>query len=89
MARIRVPSVLRGLVAGAATVETDAKTIADLPKAIGATHPELAKRLFTPDGSLQEFVNVFLESEDVRHLAASTPLGPSSELVLLPAVSGG
>jgi molybdopterin synthase sulfur carrier subunit len=89
MAKIRVPSVLRPLVDGSRIVETDAATLADLPRAITAAHPALAARLFTAEGSFQEFVNVFLDAEDARHLDPATRLDAASELVLLPAVSGG
>ncbi len=89
MARIRVPFILRSLVDGQAIVETDAATLADLPRAIGGTYPQLAARVFAADGGFQEFVNVFLGGEDARFLDPSTRLDPTSELLLLPAVSGG
>lgn len=89
MARIRVPAVLRPLVGGSPVVETDAATLADLPRSVRAEHPKLAARLFAEDGAFQEFVNVFLADEDARHLDPATPLDARSELVLLPAVSGG
>ena len=89
MARIRIPAVLRPLVDGQRTVEVDAVTLADLRRSIGAAHPELAARLFAADGGFHEFVNVFLGADDARQLDPATPLGPTTELVLLPAVSGG
>ena len=89
MARIRVPAVLRPLVDGQPIVETDAPTLADLSRSIGVSHPQLAARLFAPDGTLKEFVNVFLGGDDARQLDPGTTIGPTAELLLLPAVSGG
>jgi molybdopterin synthase sulfur carrier subunit len=89
MARIRVPTVLRPLVDGQPIVETDALTLADLSRSLGAAYPQLAARLFAPDGTLREFVNVFLGGDDARQLDPGTTLGPTAELLLLPAVSGG
>lgn len=89
MARIRVPAVLRPLVGGQPIVETDALTIGDLSRSIGVSHPQLAARLFAPDGTLKEFVNVFVGGDDARQLDPGTALEPSAELLLLPAVSGG
>jgi molybdopterin synthase sulfur carrier subunit len=89
VAKIRIPSVLRPLVAGQPIVEVDAATIADLRRSIGAAYPQLAVRLFAPDGSFQEFVNVFVGADDARQLEPGTPLSPTAEILLLPAVSGG
>jgi molybdopterin converting factor small subunit len=89
VAKLRVPSVLRPLVDGQPVVVVDATTLADLHRSIRAAHPELAARLFAPDGTLREFVSVFLGADDARQLDPGTVLGPTTELLLLPAVSGG
>jgi molybdopterin converting factor small subunit len=89
MARIRVPGVLRPLVDGQPIVEVDAVTLADLRRSISTAHPQLAARLFAADGGFQEFVTVFVGADDARQLDPATPLGPTTELLLLPAVSGG
>ena len=89
MANLRIPSVLRPLADGQPIVEIDAVSLGDLPRSIGAAYPQLAARLFAPDGTLREFVNVFLGGDDARELDPGTTLGPAAELLLLPAVSGG
>ncbi|HEY8807043.1 MAG TPA: molybdopterin synthase sulfur carrier subunit [Candidatus Limnocylindria bacterium] len=89
MAKLRIPSVLRPLVDGQPVVVVDAVTLADLQRSIAAAHPQLAARLFAPDGTLREFVTVFLGADDARQLDPGTALGPTTELLLLPAVSGG
>ncbi len=89
MVRIRVPAVLRSFVGGAAVIEVDAATLADLPVAIRATHPQLAARLLSDEGTFKEFVNVFVGADDARQLDPSTPLRGATEVILLPAVSGG
>jgi molybdopterin converting factor small subunit len=42
------------------------------------------------DGTLHKFVNVYLNDDDVRYLAAlATPASDSDEISILPAVAGG
>jgi molybdopterin converting factor small subunit len=89
VANLRIPSVLRPLANGQPIVEIDAVSLGDLPRAIRAAYPQLAARLFAADGTLSEFVNVFLGGDDARQLDPRTTLGPTAELLLLPAVSGG
>jgi sulfur-carrier protein adenylyltransferase/sulfurtransferase len=89
VAKLRIPSVLRSLVDGQPIVEIDAVSLGDLRRSIGAAYPQLAARLFAPDGTLREFVTMFLGADDARQLDPGTALGPTAELLLLPAVSGG
>ncbi len=89
MPTVRIPSVLRPLVDGQSIIEIDAVSLGDLARSIAAAHPQLAARLFASDGTLREFVTVFLGADDARRLDPGTALGPATELLLLPAVSGG
>jgi molybdopterin synthase sulfur carrier subunit len=89
MARVRLPAVLRPLAEGAKTIDVIAPTYGALRVGIVARYPALADRLYDVDGRLKEFVSVFVEGEDARELADDAPLATGSEVVLLPAVSGG
>lgn len=89
MASIRLPSVLRPLADGAAIVEVPATSLGGLREAIRASYPRLAERLYDGDGRVREFVSVFLDGEDARDLGDDRTLADRSEVVLLPAISGG
>ncbi|CAN5174394.1 N/A [soil metagenome] len=89
MARIRVPSVLRPLAGGSPSLESPAGTVGDLQSDLSARFPDLAARLYGADGELQEYVNLFIDGEDARELGPEAPLAQNSEVVLLPAISGG
>ena len=53
-------------------------------------HPETQSQLFGEDGSLNRYVNVYLNDEDVRVLdGLDTAVGESDTLVILPAMAGG
>ena len=53
-------------------------------------YPSLAGRLFREGGSLNRFVNVFVNDEDIRFLEdLGTPVQAWDEVLILPALAGG
>ena len=53
-------------------------------------HPATEDQLFGPDGSLNRYVNVYLNDEDVRVLEGlETAVSDSDTVVILPAMAGG
>jgi sulfur-carrier protein len=54
------------------------------------TFPSLRDQLFTEDGELNRFVNVYVNGQDVRYLdGTATPVDDRDEVRLLPAMAGG
>ena len=50
----------------------------------------LREQVFTDDGALNRFVNVYVNGRDVRYeQELETPVGESDEVILLPAMAGG
>lgn len=89
MAKLRLPTVLRPLTGGAAIVDVPAGSLGSLRQAIQSGYPALAERLYDGDGRVREFVSVFVDGEDARELGDDHPVAERSEVVLLPAISGG
>ncbi len=57
---------------------------------LAATHPATQSQLFSADGELNRYVNVYLNDEDVRVLdGLDTVVGGGDTLVILPAMAGG
>ena len=88
MARVRLPAVLRPLAGGAPTIPIASARLDALPAELRERQPKLAERVLAGD-SFSEFVSVFVDGEDVRHLAPDVALGDTTEVTLLPAISGG
>ena len=87
---VRVPTQLRSLTAGNGEVEVEGSTVGEVLKALDASHPGLAERLFDEAGQLRRFVNVFLADEDVRFLdGLATPVAAGQTISIVPAVAGG
>jgi molybdopterin converting factor small subunit len=91
---VRVPASLRRYSAEAAVVTVDphdgTATVRSVLDRLAELHPDLEHRVRTEQGDLRPHVNLFVGSENVRDLSGlSTPLGPGSQLSIIPAISGG
>jgi sulfur-carrier protein len=90
MATIRIPPVLRAAVGGERELNADGDNVGAVLRAIVDSHPSTADQLFSADGELNRYVNVYLNDEDVRVLdGLNTTVGSSDTLVILPAMAGG
>jgi len=87
---VRIPTILRSYTGGEKAVEGKGDTLADLFSDLDARHGGLRGRLVGDDGSLNRFVNVYLNDEDVRFLGGiETPVSDGDVVTILPAVAGG
>jgi molybdopterin converting factor small subunit len=88
---IFIPTPLRPFAGGQSSVEVDAPTVAEALGTLTRAHPDLRNHLFTPEGRLRAFVNVYLNDEDVRYLPAkdATPVAASDTLTIIPSIAGG
>lgn len=90
MAKIKIPPVLRPSVGGEKEVHADGGDVGAVLRALAEAHPATQQQLFGADGSLNRYVNVYLNDEDVRVLdGLDTSVGESDTLVILPAMAGG
>lgn len=87
---VRIPTTLRPLSGGNATVEVDGATLGEVLRNLDAAYPGFADRLFDDHGGLRRFVNVFVADDDVRYLQGlDTPVPPGETVSIIPAVAGG
>jgi MoaD family protein len=90
MSTIRVPPVLRSSTGGEKEVSADGGTVGEVLRALAEAHPATESQLFSEEGTLNRYVNVYLNDEDVRVLdGLDTPVKDSDTLVILPAMAGG
>lgn len=88
--RIRIPSPLRPLTGGQSEVAGEPGTLLAVITALDGSYPGLRDRIFESDGRVREFVNVFVNEEDVRFLdGPQTHLRAGDRVSILPAVAGG
>jgi molybdopterin synthase sulfur carrier subunit len=85
-----IPSVLRASVGGVKSLEVEGDSIRSVVDGLVERHPSLGGQLLTDNGGLNRFVNVYVNGQDVRYLAGlDTPVAPTDEVRLLPAMAGG
>ena len=71
-------------------MSADGGSVGDVLRALAEQHPATREQLFGEDGSLNRYVNVYLNDEDVRVLdGLDTAVKPEDTLVILPAMAGG
>lgn len=89
--KILIPTPLRQFAGGQSAVEVTAPTVALALKELTDAHADLRKHLFTPEGKVRAFVNLYLNDEDVRYLPEkeSSVVGENDTLTIIPSIAGG
>jgi molybdopterin synthase sulfur carrier subunit len=89
--KIHIPTPLRAYTKGQETVGVTATTINASFDQLVNEYPDLKNHLFTPEGKLRSFVNVYLNDDDIRYLPSKeeTTVKDSDELTIIPSIAGG
>jgi molybdopterin synthase sulfur carrier subunit len=90
MPQFRIPGPLRRLSEGQITVPVEASDLGSAIEALDARYPGFKDRLLDEKGELRQFVNVYLNDEDVRlGSGLKAKVGEKDEISIVPAVAGG
>ena len=90
MAQLKIPSPLRTYASGQSIVEVTGSTVGEAMDSLVEQHPDLRQHLFNGQQDLRPFVNLYLNSEDIRHLQnLDTPIQPDDRLMIVPSIAGG
>ena len=90
MTAVRIPPVLRASAGNQKQVEVVGTTVGEALDALIGQFPSLRDQLLTPEGTLNRFVNVYVNGRDVRYeQELSTVVSATDTIVLLPAMAGG
>ncbi len=87
---VRIPTPLRPFTGGAAEVALAGETVGAVLATLTEQYPALRPHLYDADGRLRNFVNAFVNEEDVRHLDGThTRLASGDAVTLVPSIAGG
>jgi sulfur-carrier protein adenylyltransferase/sulfurtransferase len=87
---ISIPAPLRQFTAGQSQIEVEAKTAGEALDLLTATHTGLRRHLFNDRNALRNFVNVYLNDEDIRHASGTeTPVKDGDTIMIVPSIAGG
>src|SRR4028118_1568875 len=75
MPKVKIPTPLRQYTGGESQVEVGGGTAGDTLGNLATEYPDLKQHLYTGDGKLRSFVNVYKGDEDIRYLD-----GPDTEV---------
>ena len=88
---IHIPTPLRAYTGGQQTVSVPGTTVGEALEQLTGAYPELRQHLYTGEGKLRSFVNIYLNDDDVRYLPAKedSPVSSTDELTIIPSIAGG
>jgi adenylyltransferase/sulfurtransferase len=87
---ITIPTALRQYAGGSSEIEVEASTAGEALERLTSTHAELRKHLYTDQNALRNFVNVYINDEDIRHAeGAQTPVKDGDTIMIVPSIAGG
>ena len=90
MPKVRIPTPLRQYTNNSAEVEVGGATAGDALDNLTEEYPDLRQHLYTGDGQLRQFVNVYKGDEDIRYLdGQDTEVTDDDELSIIPSIAGG
>lgn len=88
--QVRIPMPLRQLTNNQDVVTVEASTVAEMIEKLEEQFPGIKQRLCDENGQLRQFINIFVDGEDIRFLSGlETPLKESREVSIIPAIAGG
>ena len=87
---VRIPGALRSYTAGEGNVTVPAKTVGEALGRVTERYPDLRPHLYDDDGKLRNFVNAYLNEDDVREKGGvETPVSDGDTVVIVPSIAGG
>jgi len=87
---LRIPTPLRTYAGDQESVQVEGTTIKEVLKNLTTEYSSLHKHLYSDDGRLRSFVNIYLNDEDIRYLEKeSTSVSDGDTLSIVPSIAGG
>jgi len=87
---IEIPTAFRRFTEGAPKIDSGALTVAEALNDLTAKYPSLSRHVRDEQGQIRQFLNVYLNEEDIRFLGGETcPLKDGDRVLLVPSIAGG
>jgi len=87
---IEIPTAFRRFTEGTPRVDTGASTVAEALNELVARFPGLSRHVRDEQGQIRQFLNVYLNEEDIRFLnGEASGLKDGDRLLLVPSIAGG
>ncbi|MGH9731432.1 MAG: ubiquitin-like small modifier protein 1 [Candidatus Acidiferrales bacterium] len=88
--KVIIPTPLRQFAGKHESVSLEAGTVGDALTALTSQFSDLKKHLYSDDGRLRSFVNVYVNDEDIRYLQREkTTVQQGDTISIVPSIAGG
>ena len=88
--KVIIPTPLRVYTGKSDSVVVDGETVEQVLGNLMSQYGDLRKHLYSDDGKLRSFVNIYRNDEDIRYLEKEkTPVKPNDVLSIVPSIAGG
>jgi molybdopterin synthase sulfur carrier subunit len=88
--KVMIPTPLRPYTENRDSVEVEGNTVSELLNALTQKYPQLKRHLFSEDGNLRSFVNIYVNDEDIRYLdGGNTGVKDGDVVSIVPGIAGG
>ncbi len=87
---IEIPTAFRRFTEGAPKIDCSASTVAAALTELTTRFPELSRHVRDDSGQIRQFLNIYLNDEDIRFLGGeASPLKEGDRVLLVPSIAGG
>lgn len=87
---ISIPTALRQYAGGNSEISVEAKTAGEALEQLTSKHVDLRKHLYNDQNALRNFVNVYVNDEDIRHASRlETAVKDGDTISIVPSIAGG
>lgn len=87
---IEIPTAFRRFTDGAPKVDCTAATVAEALDVLTKKFPDLSRHVRDESGQIRQFLNIYLNEEDIRFLGGeSCSLREGDRVLLVPSIAGG
>jgi molybdopterin converting factor small subunit len=88
--KVLIPAPLRPYTDRQDSVSLDGGNVGDVLQQLTTRYSELKRHLYGDDGRLRNFVNVYVNDEDIRYLQKEeTPISEKDTISIIPSIAGG
>lgn len=88
--KIFIPTPLRPYTERHDVVEVDAATVDEALRSLTTRYGELRQHIYSENGSLRSYVNIYLNDEDIRYLdKGQTVIRDTDTISIVPSIAGG
>ena len=88
--KLKIPSPLRRFTNGESSIDVNGNNVRKILEELFNAHPDIKGHLVEDDGNLRNFVNIFIEGEDIRQKGGmDAEINDGSDVRIIPSIAGG